>query len=137
MRIGEIAKRSHISTETLRYYEKQGLISPQSRSANGYRDYSEEALSHLRFIQRAKLVGFSLKECKDLLSIFISRDEHSCREVKALAESKLEEIEKKMQELKNMHQTLQAISDACCGGDESAIHCTILDSLESHHELYQ
>lgn len=130
MKIGEISKKTGITTETLRYYEKQGLIYPKRRSANGYREYSLETLTHLRFIQRAKIVGFSLRECKGLLSIFISRDEHSCRDVKTLAEAKLEEIQSKMQELEKMHETLQNISDACCGGDESAINCTILDALE-------
>lgn len=130
MKIGELSKQSGIPVETLRYYEKQGLISQPSRLANGYRDYSNETVSHLHFIKRAKKVGFSLKECKELLSIFVSKDQHTCRDVKSLAENKLEKIHQQMQELEQMHHTLQNISDACCGGDESAINCTILDALE-------
>ena len=130
MKIGELSKQSKTSVETLRYYEKQGLIAPPKRLANGYRNYSSSTISHLRFIQRAKKVGFSLRECKELLSIFISRDQHSCHDVKTLAENKLEEIQQQRLELEQMHHTLQKISNACCGGDESAVNCTILDALE-------
>lgn len=130
MRIGELSTHSGISVETLRYYEKQGLIASPQRLANGYRDYSSEILSHLGFIKRAKKVGFSLRECKQLLSIFTSRDQYTCNDVKALAESKLSAIQQQMQALQQMHSTLQKISNACYGGEESAINCTILESLD-------
>lgn len=130
MKIGELSKKSGIPIETLRYYEKEGLIAAPKRLENGYRDYPKTTVNHLHFILRAKKVGFSLKECKELLSIFISKDQHTCQDVKSLAEIKLKEIQQKMQELEQMHDTLQNISDACCGGDESAINCTILGALE-------
>lgn len=130
MRIGEVARRSNIPIDTLRYYEKSGLIKEPPRSSAGYREYSEDILQYLNFIRRAKAVGFSLKECASLLAIFNSRDSHTCAEVKSQAEAKLVELEQQMAELKRIHQTLKDISDACCGGDESAIHCSILDSLE-------
>lgn len=131
MRIGELARRSGLSNDTLRYYEKQGLIAPPQRSASGYRDYSDDVLQHLQFISRAKSVGFSLKECQQLLSIFKERDAHTCAEVKDLAEAKLVEIQQQMHDLQQIHQTLQKISDACCGGNESAIHCSILGQLDT------
>lgn len=130
MRIGEAAKKSGISVDTLRYYEKEGLIAEPPRSSSGYREYSPDILHYLNFIRSAKAVGFSLKECRDLLAIFSRRDSHTCAEVKTLAEAKLLELEKQMQELKQMYQTLKAISDACCGGDESAAYCSILTTLE-------
>lgn len=130
MRIGELAKKATIPVETLRYYEKEGLIAKPPRSHSGYRDYPADTLQYLNFIRSAKAVGFSLKECRDLLAIFAKRDAHTCAEVKQLSEDKLMELQEKMQSLRRMHQTLKAISDACCGGEESAAHCSILDALE-------
>lgn len=135
MRIGELAKRSGITTDTLRYYEKEGLITAPLRSTSGYRDYPAVTLQYLNFIRSAKAVGFSLKECRDLLAIFVRRDAHTCAEVKQLSEDKLLELQDKMQALQMMHQTLKAISDACCGGEESAAHCSILDALQQKETL--
>lgn len=132
MRIGELSEHSGVSKDTLRYYEKQGLILPPERSRSGYRAYSSDTLLQVRFIACAKAVGFSLKECKQLLAIFRQRDAYTCEEVKQLAEQKLLAIEEQMKALANMHTTLQNISAACCGGSESAIHCSILGQLESH-----
>lgn len=130
MRISELANQSGISVDTLRYYEKQGLISTPPRTQGGYRDYPQATVPVLRFIRNAKAVGFSLKECRGLLGIFSSRDKHTCAEVKNLSELKLRDLEQKMHALTAMHQTLKVISDACCGGDESAAHCSILNTLE-------
>ncbi len=130
MRIGELAARSGVQVDTLRYYEKQGLINPPPREASGYRDYPQETLQYLNLIRSAKAVGFSLRECRDLLSIFSKRDAHTCAEVKLLAEKKLEQLEHQMHELKIMYDTLETVAAVCCGGDESAIHCSILDTLE-------
>nr|CAA6827545.1 MAG: Unknown protein [uncultured Thiotrichaceae bacterium] len=130
MRIGELAKQSNIPADTLRYYEKEGLIAEPPRSQAGYRDYPPVTLQYLNFIRSAKTVGFSLKECRNLLAIFVKRDAHTCAEVKQLSDGKLLELEEKMQSLQMMHQTLEAISSACCGGEESAAHCSILDALE-------
>ena len=130
MRIGELSTQSNIPVDTIRYYEKEGLIPAPPRRESGYRDYPEDSLSFLSFIQSAKAVGFSLKECRDLLSIFVSRDAHTCEEVKTLSEQKLDDLQAQMQALANMHKTLKAISDACCGGEESAANCAILNTFE-------
>ncbi len=129
MRIGELAKQSGIPVDTLRYYEKEGLIAEPPRNSSGYRVYSPDTLHYLNFIRSAKDVGFSLKESRGLLAIFSSRDSHTCADVKTLAEAKLQELEIQMKELKTMHKTLKAISEACCGSDESAAYCSILDTL--------
>ncbi|RVU84722.1 Zn(2+)-responsive transcriptional regulator [Leucothrix sargassi] len=134
MRIGELSKKCNIPVETIRYYEKEGLIPAPPRQTSGYRDYPESSLSFLHFIQSAKAVGFSLNECRDLLSIFVSRDSHTCQEVKALSEQKLADLKSQMEGLARMHQTLKAISDACCGGHESAANCAILNTLEGGDE---
>ena len=130
MRIGELSTRSDIPVETIRYYEKEGLLPEPPRTASGYRDYDSSSVQFLQFIRRAKSLGFSLSECRDLLSIFVTRDAHTCAEVKTLSEAKLNDIQMQMKTLEAMHHTLQAISDACCGGDESAAHCAILNSLD-------
>jgi len=135
MRIGELSTKSNVAVETLRYYEKRGLIESPLRGGNGYRDYSSKAVDHLRFIARAKQAGFSLKECKELLSIFATKEQRTCQDVKSIADHKLDEINHKMCELKEMQTMLHRISDACCGGDESAMNCTILEALEGQNDF--
>lgn len=139
MKIGELAKQIGLSTDTLRYYEKEGLISPSTRHANGYRQYNQDTFQQLQFITHAKTVGFSLKECRQLLTIFKTRDAHTCADVKILAETKLEQIQEQMLALQNMHSTLKQIADACCGGSDSAINCSILNTFEqgkTHQERH-
>jgi MerR family Zn(II)-responsive transcriptional regulator of zntA len=130
MQIGELAKRSGLPIDTLRYYEKQGLIPEPPRKASGYRDYPVITLQYLHLIHSAKSVGFSLKECQNLLAIFISRDKYTCAEVKTLADQKLQDLETQMQKITLMHNTLKSISNACCGGAEAATYCSILNKLE-------
>jgi len=130
MRIGELAKQTGFQVETLRFYEKEGLLNPASRTESGYREYSGESLKQLRFIKQAKSVGFSLKEITELLALRVERDQRSCGDVKELAEQKLIQIEKKIGELVSMRNALRKISDACCGGSEPATFCTILNALD-------
>jgi len=130
MKIGQIAKASGVRIDTLRYYEKEGLIKPAHRTDAGYREYDQNAVQQMRFILKAKSLGFSLQEIRELLSLRIDREHHPCSEVKELAEAKLSSIEEKIAELQRMHNTLKRISDLCCGGSEPAIHCSILDALE-------
>ncbi|MGK0271034.1 MAG: MerR family Zn(II)-responsive transcriptional regulator of zntA [Cocleimonas sp.] len=130
MRIGELSKQTGFQVETLRYYEKQGLLQPVSRTDSGYREYDAESLKQLKFIHQAKSVGFSLNEISELLTLRVEKDQHSCAEVKSIAEQKLEQIENKITELTRMRDALYVISDACCGGDEPATSCTILNALD-------
>jgi len=132
MRIGELSKNTGFQVETLRYYEKQGLLTPVSRTESGYREYDSDSLKQLRFIKQAKSVGFSLNEICELLTLRVERDQHSCGEVKAIAEQKLEKINNKINELIRMKNALHKITDACCGGPEPATYCTILNSLDSN-----
>lgn len=130
MRIGELSRQTGFQVETLRYYEKQGLLKPASRTASGYREYDAESLKQLGFIHQAKSVGFSLNEISELLTLRVEKDQHSCAEVKAIAEQKLQQIESKIAELTRMRDALNVITDACCGGDEPATFCTILTALD-------
>ena len=130
MKIGEIAKASGVGIDTLRYYEKEGLLRPTGRSDSGYRHYDHHAVQQMQFILKAKTLGFSLQEIRELLSLRIDREHQPCSSVKDLAQAKLKNIEAKITELQRMHKALQRVTDQCCGGPESAIHCSILDALE-------
>ncbi len=130
MRIGELSKNTGFQVETLRYYEKQGLLTPVSRTESGYREYNNESLKQLFFIKQAKSVGFSLNEICELLTLRVEKDQHSCGDVKSIAEQKISQIDCKINELKKMRKALHEITDACCGGSEPATSCTILNALD-------
>ncbi len=129
-RIGELAQRHEIKPDTLRYYEKHGLLSPSGRSDSGYRLYNDNDEVKLRFILRAKAVGFSLAQIRELLAIDASRAKWACQDVKGIVENKVAELERKIAELTQFRDSLQQLADACCGGPESAEHCSILEALE-------
>ncbi|OUS29367.1 zinc-responsive transcriptional regulator [Gammaproteobacteria bacterium 45_16_T64] len=133
MQIGELATLCGVRIDTVRYYEKQQLLVPTGRTDSGYRIYSDVALRELKFILRAKSLGFTLREIRELLTLKVDRDNQPCSSVKDLAEAKLEDIEEKLSELTRMHRALTKITGACCGGDEPATACSILDALD-HEE---
>ncbi len=130
-KIGKLAKILSVSTDTLRYYEKHNLLSATNRTQNGYRLYNDADLRIMHFIVRAKSVGFSLNEIKELLSLKVDKDSHSCGEVKMFTEQKLIQVEKKITELVRFKDSLQLLVNACCGGDEQATNCSILSALEN------
>lgn len=131
-RIGELAKQCEVKADTLRFYEKHGLLAPSSRSDSGYRLYNEKDAERLRFILRAKAVGFTLAEIAELLSIELDKSNWACADVKGLVDSKLTQVNERLSELNHFQLSLQRLSDACCGGPESAEHCSILEALESN-----
>ena len=130
LKIGDLAKRTQINNETIRFYETKGLLEAPMRSDAGYRLYTQNDVARLNFIVRAKGLGFSLKEIMELLSLKVEKEDSTCGEVKALAEKKLDDIAEKLIELNRMKLALEKITLACCGGEESAVHCTILNALE-------
>lgn len=125
--IGQIAKQSGVSVETIRYYEKEGLIEEPERKESGYRQYNGDAIARLSFIQQAKELGFSLKEIGELLSI--KSDANTvCSDVKQLAQEKLGDIECKIKMLQRMRKSLKKLIDVCPG--KAPINdCPILDAL--------
>ncbi|GLT18997.1 heavy metal-responsive transcriptional regulator [Vibrio zhanjiangensis] len=130
--IGELAKRCSVTTDTLRFYEKNNLIKPIGRSESGYRLYNEENQRQVGFILRAKDLGLSLEEIRELLEINLEATEHSCAEVKAITSAKLILIDEKITELTRIRTALKKINDACCGHvDDNASHCSILSALAS------
>jgi MerR family transcriptional regulator, copper efflux regulator len=125
MNIGDAAERSGLPAKTIRYYEDIRLLKP-ARGDNGYRDYSDEDVHRLRFLQRARSLGFSVEECRQLLSLYGDRDRSSA-DVKAIAEGKLIEIDRKIAELVGLRKTLQQLVHNCHGDEQP--ECPILDEL--------
>lgn len=131
LKIGELARVTATSSETLRFYESQGLLPEPRRSDAGYRLYTDKDVGRVNFIVRARGMGFSLKEIVELLSLQVDKETTTCGEVKQLAEQKLRAIDDKIGELNKMRAALTQITDACEGGEKPAVHCTILSALEA------
>lgn len=130
-KIGELSKLTGCNIETLRYYEREGLLPAPPRGDNGYRYYPNDTVARVRFILHAKQLGFTLSDIADLLSIQVQKDASTCADVKHIALQKLELIQRKINELEAMYQALEKVAQACDGSENSARHCTILQALES------
>jgi len=128
LRIGHVAKESGIGIETIRFYERNGLIEEPPRRESGYREYSQEIIPRLRFIKRAKELGFSLREIGEILSMR-SRGHARCKDVKVHAEQKLSDIESKIRDLKKMRKAILSLKGRCSDA-ASLKECPILHSLE-------
>lgn len=131
LKIGELAALTDTNNETLRFYESKGLLEAPRRTEAGYRLYTSSQVERVRFILRARHMGFSLKEIAELLSLRVEREHSTCGEVKQLAEAKLADIDAKISELGKMRDALEQITEACCGGEAPAVYCTILNALEA------
>ena len=127
MQIGQLAQHAGVAIDTVRYYERQGLLPPPQRRASGYRQYGEQDISRLRFIRRAKELGFSLQEIQDLLRLSGNQDADRA-EVRALAQHRLADIERKLRELEAMRATLANLVGHC-SGHGSLDGCPIIESL--------
>lgn len=128
MKIGEAAAASGCHFETIRYYERIGLLPPPARTDTGYRDYTRGEVERLRFITRGRELGFSLDEIRSLLRLTEDPD-LSCGEVDQLARAHLAEIEQRVRELKRMARELEHTITACAGGQRT--QCTILGALQT------
>ncbi len=128
MTIGQVAYEAGVNIQTLRYYERRGILEEPKRSASGYREYSPETVRLIRFIKRAQDLGFTLSEIEELLDL----REHRPRErqaVRELAAAKVRDIEEKLRDLESMKRALNVLvaSCACKGGTPE---CPILEALE-------
>lgn len=126
MNIGRAAEASGVPPKTIRYYESIGLIRSADRRANNYRDYSDIDVETLRFIHRARTLGFSVKEISDLLTLWRDKQRAS-QDVKELAQRHIEDIDRKMAELASMRRTLAHLVHRCHG--DARPDCPILDDL--------
>ena len=126
---GEVARRTGVNIETVRYYEQRGLIPRPSRSASGYRKYTEDYVERILFIKRAQELGFTLQEIQELLSLRVDPDTDR-GEVKRHAEAKLADIEEKIRDLERMKHALTSLV-ATCSGCGPASECPILEAMQS------
>jgi len=126
MNIGAAARHSGVPAKTIRYYESVGLIEPADRSAAGYRVYAKQDVETLRFVQRARNLGFSVEEVGNLLALWNDRTRSSA-EVKALARHRVADIDRKLTELAEMRETLVHLMERCHG--DARPDCPILQGL--------
>lgn len=142
LRTGELAKRAGVNVESLRFYEREGLLPEPPRRPSGYRRYPADAVARVRFIKRAQELGFSLAEIRELLAIGTD-PEGTCGEVKEHMQSKITAVQRKIVDLQRIEQALHDLTERCPGNTTSD-RCPILQSLElmpldsvkdQHHEL--
>jgi Hg(II)-responsive transcriptional regulator len=127
MQIGELAKRAEVPVETVRYYERRGLMAAPNRRPSGYRSYEAEDLRRLRFIRRGKALGFTLDEIRELLRL--SRSDDADRgEVRALAQRRLSDVEQKLRELQSVRDVLAELVQVCNGHGPVA-GCPIIERV--------
>jgi len=125
--IGQVAKRCGVGVETIRFYEREGLIEQPSRPESGFRKYMPDAIRSVHFIQRSKALGFSLREIKELLSLRVD-SKTTCNAVKGRAEAKIVDIEKKIRHLQEMKRALVTLTVACQKKKPTS-ECPILEAL--------
>jgi len=126
-RTSELAKKADVNKETIRFYEKKGLLTDPVRTNGGYRQYSQEDLERLIFIKNAKELGFALSEIKELLAI-ADGDIYKCSDVRRIAESKLDHIDNQLRHLKKLKMTLTKLV-AECQRAATIKNCPIIESL--------
>lgn len=125
---GQVARLSGVGIETVRFYERAGLLAKPARTASGYRQFDEDVIARLKFIQRAKELGFTLNEIKELLSLRVDPDT-SCDDVRTRAEAKIANIEDKIGALQSMKKALVRLTQEC-GKKSGGPECPILDALD-------
>ncbi len=126
--VGRLARDAGVNPETVRYYERQGLVSPAARTESGYRIYQQESVRRIRFIKRAQELGFSLHEIKELLSLRVDSDA-TASDVRVRAQAKLVSIEEKIQHLQDIQQSLTQLIESCHGAGPAA-DCPLLENLD-------
>jgi MerR family copper efflux transcriptional regulator len=131
--IGQVARQAGVGVETIRFYEREGLLEEPPRRDSGYRQYSEQVITRIHFIQRAKRLGFSLKEIAELLILRVDA-QTPCEEVKQRTEAKIAEVEQKLIELQRMRQALLSVHALCIGQGPTG-HCPMLEALDQQEML--
>lgn len=130
---GQLAQTAAVHVETLRYYERRGLLKRPPRSATNYRLYPEDAVRQVRFIKRAQELGFSLREVKELLALRSGHSASSAERIRERATAKLKDIDEKIRSLQSMKRALQPLV-AACPGRGSVSGCPIMESLNSSRD---
>jgi len=127
--IGKLAKQANVTIETIRYYQRKGLLVEPNKPLTGYRLYPPETISRLHFIKRAQQSGFTLKEIVELLEL----DSEHCKDVKKMAEQKRQQIDKQLKDLTALRNVLDNFVKSC-QQEQSPHHCSIIDALSDQKE---
>lgn len=127
--IGKLATRGSVNVQTIRYYERSGLLPKPSRSSSGYRLYADDAVGRLRFIKQAQALGFSLDEIRELLSLRM-RPGTTCGDIRQRARRKIAAVDRKIEDLQHIKGALTKLAAACRGSGPSS-DCPILEALDS------
>lgn len=133
LKIGQVAERGGVNLQTIRYYEREGLLPEPPRLQSGYRMFPEDTIRRVRFIKRGQELGFTLAEIKELLSLRID-SRRECSDVKRLANAKIADIEEKIRTLEAMKRVLTGLTQICPGSGSST-ECPILESIDSAEVL--
>lgn len=133
-RIGELAKLTGVTPDTIRYYEKQQMMTHEVRTEGGFRLYSIDDLRRLKFIRHARQLGFTLEDIRELLSIRVDPEHHTCEESKSIVQARLDEVDARISELQQMRIALQRLNNSCCGTAHVSVCCSILEALEHGEE---
>jgi DNA-binding transcriptional MerR regulator len=128
LRTGQVAKASGVNIQTVRFYEREGLLAPPKRSASGYRQYTDDAVRIVTFVKRAQELGFTLREAKQLLRLR-SLGPKRAEAATSAAEAKLRDIDEKVRDLTAMRAALASLVD-CCKRTGGPLTCPILEALE-------
>ena len=129
LRIGELASRTNVHLETIRYYEREGLLRPPERTPSGHRAYAQRDVMRLQFIKRSQALGFTLTEIKELLALKVAPNQ-PCIDVVHQIDAKSVEVKAKIAHLQAIYRTLQKMKESC-EGKCSVSDCPILESLDS------
>ncbi|HEX9672367.1 MAG TPA: heavy metal-responsive transcriptional regulator [Burkholderiales bacterium] len=127
--IGRVARSAGLAIDTVRYYEREGLLQKPARTPSGYRQYSADAVARLRFIRQAKELGFTLAEIRELLALKVAPGK-SCADVRARAQAKIADVEQRIAQLDRMKRALVKLAAACSGRGPTS-ECPILEALET------
>jgi MerR family mercuric resistance operon transcriptional regulator len=132
LKVGEVAKLAGVNLQTVHYYERRGLLPRPPRTESNYRAYPEDAVRRVQFIKRAQELGFTLKEIKELLSLRAA-PRTRCADIRKRAETKVEDIDRKVRTLQAIRKALTKLIGEC-SGEGPVTHCPILEALDSEDE---
>jgi MerR family transcriptional regulator, mercuric resistance operon regulatory protein len=126
-RVSELAEKCSVNKETIRYYEKIGLLSEPSRTDSGYRVYSDDTVNRINFIKRMQDLGFSLAEINKLLGV-VDKDNERCRDMYDFVSRKIDDVQEKIRDLKRIEHMLMKLKE-CCPDEKSLHECPIIETL--------
>ncbi len=127
--IGKLAQQANVTIETIRYYQRKGLLPEPEKPVSGYRQYSSQAIARLRFIKRAQQTGFTLNEIAELLSL----DANHCEDVQKIAKQKCQQIDKQLKDLTALRNVLNTLVEGC-QQDKTTDHCSLIDAFSNQPE---